>query len=136
MRATIPIGRVAELRLRHSLLRLQSGETTLLRAGVSEVCAAYHPTSRLFARALVQYRTNHRTAASLPLVPPSQTRALASQLLLSYRVDAQSAALVGYGDTRDAPDVQPGAPEGDTIDDGLRPMVRSFFVKLSYAWRP
>src|SRR5688500_2390943 len=132
---TIRLARDAEVRLRHSNLQLRSGDETLLRAGVSEARAAYHPTSRTFVRALVQYRTTHRTAASGPFVPESRDRSLGSKVLLSYRVDAQTAALVGYGDTRDASDesAAPNDPDGDT---GLRPMVRSFFVKLSYAWRP
>ena len=134
--ATVRLGREAEVRVRHSMLRLRTGEERLLRAGVSEVRAAYHPTSRTFARALVQYRTSSRTAASAPLVAPSRTRALASQLLLSYRVDAQTAALFGYGDSREAPDMAPAPGADDALTDDLRPMVRSFFVKLSYAWRP
>ena len=132
---TIRLARDAEVRLRHSHLRLRAGDEALLRAGVSEVRAAYHPTSRAFVRALVQYRTTHRTAASGPLVPESRDRSLGSQLLLSYRVDAQTAALVGYGDTRDAPDAS-ATPDDSDDDRELRTMVRSFFVKLSYAWRP
>jgi hypothetical protein len=69
-------------------------------------------------------------------VAPSRSRSLASRLLLSYRVDAQTAALVGYGDTREAPDRSPTSTSGDELSDDLRPMLRSFFVKLSYAWRP
>ena len=132
---TIRLARDAEVRLRHSNLRLYSGRETLLRAGVSEARAAYHPTSRTFVRALVQYRTTHRTATSSPLVPESRDRSLGSQLLLSYRVDAQTAALVGYGDTRDAP-YEPATPNDRNGYSELRPIVRSFFVKLSYAWRP
>ncbi len=108
----------------------------LLRAGVSEIRGAYHPTSRTFARALVQYRTTRRTAAA-PVGTVFSARSLASQLLLSYRVDAQTAALVGYGDTREAPFRQPPGPDAErTMSDDLVPMARTFFLKLSYAWRP
>ena len=134
--ATLRLTRNAEVRLRQSNLTLRTSEEPLLRATVSELRAAYHPTSRTFARALVQYRTTRRTSASLPLTPPSRARSLASQLLLSYRVDAQTAALVGYGDTREAPDGSPASTDDDELSDELRPMLRSFFVKLSYAWRP
>jgi hypothetical protein len=136
--ATVRLGREAEVRVRHSSLRLASGGDMLLRAGVSEIRGAYHPTSRTFARALVQYRTARRTAAA-PVGRAFSSRSLASQLLLSYRVDAQTAALVGYGDTRDAvPSASPapGPDPGDAGSDDLRPMVRTFFLKLSYAWRP
>lgn len=39
-------------------------------------------------------------------------------------------------DTREASDIAPTSTGGDDLSDELRPMVRSFFVKLSYAWRP
>ena len=51
--ATLRLTRNAEVRLRQSNLTLRTGEETLLRATVSELRAAYHPTSRTFARALV-----------------------------------------------------------------------------------
>ena len=134
--ATIRVGREAEVRLRHSALRLRSGGDMLLRAGVSEIRGAYHPTSRTFARALVQYRTTRRTAAP-PVGTAFSSRSLASQLLLSYRVDAQTAALIGYGDTREAPYQRvPGPDEERAMSDELQPMARTFFLKLSYAWRP
>ena len=134
--ATLRLTRNAEVRLRQSNLTLRTREETLLRATVSELRAAYHPTTRTFARALVQYRTTRRTSASLPVLSASSTRSLAAQVLLSYRVDAQTAALLGYGDTREASDTAPTSTGGDDLSDELRPMVRSFFVKLSYAWRP
>jgi hypothetical protein len=134
--ATVRVTREAEVRVRHSAVRLRAGDETLLRASVSELRAEYHPTSRAFARALLQYRTSYRSAASAPLVEPAQARGLASQLLFSYRVDAQTAALVGYGDARESPDAAPGTDADASLSDSLLPMVRSFFVKLSYAWRP
>jgi hypothetical protein len=133
---TLRVTRNAEVRLRQSNLTLRTGEEALLRATASEVRAAYHPTSRTFVRALVQYRTTRRTGASLPEVSPSRRRSLTSQLLLSYRVDAQTAALVGYGDTRQAAIGSPEATVTAEASDELRPMARSFFVKLSYAYRP
>jgi hypothetical protein len=62
---------------------------------------------------------------------------LSSQLLLSYRVDAQTAALVGFGETRE-PLVSnlPGPLAADRDWEDLRPLSRTFFLKLSYAWRP
>jgi hypothetical protein len=134
--ATVRVTREAEIRVRHSAVRLRAGDQSLLRASVSELRAEYHPTSRTFARALLQHHASHRSAASVPLVVPSQARGLASQLLLSYRVDAQTAALVGYGDAREAPDAARGTHAEGSLSDDLRPMARSFFVKLSYAWRP
>ena len=131
--ATVRVTREAEIRVRHSAVRLRAGDQSLLRASVSELRAEYHPTSRTFARALLQHHASHRSAASVPLVVPSQARGLASQLLLSYRVDAQTAALVGYGDAREAPDAARGTDAKGSLSDDLRPMARSFFVKLSNA---
>jgi hypothetical protein len=132
--ATVRLTREAEARLRYSLLRLTSGDRSLLQARISEVRFAYHPTARMFARAIVQHESTDR-AAIVPSVSASRARSLSSQLLFSYRIDAQTAALLGYGDTREAPDQSPGA-EPDGFSQSLKPMVRSFFVKLSYAWRP
>jgi hypothetical protein len=134
--ATVRLGRSGEARVRHSALRLRSGGDMLLRAGVSEIRGAYHPTSRMFARALLQYRTTRRTAAG-PAGVVHSARSLSSQLLLSYRVDAQTAALVGFGETRE-PLVSnlPGPLAADRDWEDLRPLSRTFFLKLSYAWRP
>jgi hypothetical protein len=134
--ATVRVTRNSELRVRHAAVRLRSGDETLLRAGVTELRAAYHPTSRTFVRGLWQYRSSERIAASAPGVMPSKSRSLASQLLASYRVDAQTAALFGYGDAREAVDATPETVSDVRLSDELRPMVRTFFVKLSYAWRP
>jgi hypothetical protein len=82
----------------------------------------------------VQYETTDRAANVSAAVAASKTRSLSSQLLLSYRIDAQTAAVLGYGDTRESPDQATDEP--DRSSSSLRPMVRSFFVKLSYAWRP
>ena len=133
--ATLRLTREAEARVRHSVLRLTSGDRSLLDARISELRFAYHPTSRMFARVITQYETTDRAAIASPSVSASTTRSLSSQLLFSYRIDAQTAALFGYGDTREAPDQSPG-DEPDELSSSLRPMVRSFFVKLSYAWRP
>jgi hypothetical protein len=132
--ATLRLTREAEARVRHSLLRLASGSESVLQARISEIRFAYHPTSRLFARTIVQYETTDRAANVSAAVAASKTRSLSSQLLLSYRIDAQTAALLGYGDTRESPDQATDEP--DRSSSSLRPMVRSFFVKLSYAWRP
>jgi hypothetical protein len=133
--ATLRLTREAEARVRHSLLRLTSGDASLLQARISEVRFAYHPTARLFARVITQYETTDRAAIVAPAVSASRTRSLSSQLLFSYRLDAQTAALLGYGDTREAAE-QVSGNEPDELSTTLKPMVRSFLVKLSYAWRP
>jgi hypothetical protein len=81
--ATLRLTREAEARVRHSLLRLASGSESVLQARISEIRFAYHPTSRLFARTIVQYETTDRAANVSAAVAASKTRSLSSQLLLS-----------------------------------------------------
>jgi len=80
---------------------------------IPQVRLLYHFSDRAFIRSILQYR-------SLDLAPNVQERDLLTQLLFSYRVNAQTVFLAGYSDTHEGTD--------------LRRTFRTVFVKLSYAW--
>ncbi|HYC61006.1 MAG TPA: DUF5916 domain-containing protein, partial [Thermoanaerobaculia bacterium] len=73
----------------------------------------YHFSRRSFVRAVLQYET-------VDLVT-EKSRALLTQLLFSYRWNAQTVVLAGYSDNYE------GATDLSRTD-------RAVFVKLSYAW--
>jgi Carbohydrate family 9 binding domain-like/Domain of unknown function (DUF5916) len=73
----------------------------------------YHFSRRAFIRTVLQYQTVDRV--------PEKSRELLTQLLFSYRWNAQTVILAGYSDNY----------EGD-VD--LSRTDRAVFVKLSYAW--
>lgn len=81
----------------------------------------YHFSGRAFARAILQYRSLERDPALYIVPVTAKQRDLLTQLLFSYRLDAQTVFLAGYSDDYD------GATD-------LTQNARAVFVKLSYAW--
>jgi hypothetical protein len=75
----------------------------------------YHFSRRAFVRAVLQYQTVDRVT--------EESSELLTQLLFSYRWNAQTVVLAGYSDNY----------EGDREADLTR-TNRAVFVKLSYAW--
>ena len=82
----------------------------------------YHFSRRAFVRTILQYRSLDREPAQYVVPVAARSRDLLTQLLFSYRIDAQTAVLAGYSDTY-----------GGRTD--LTQNARTVFVKLSYAWR-
>ncbi len=83
----------------------------------------YHFNNRSFLRAILQYEQLDRDPA-LYTVPVDRTRdELLSQLLFSYRLNAQTVLLVGYSDNHLGL---------DTVD--LTQTDRTVFLKLGYAF--
>jgi Domain of unknown function (DUF5916)/Carbohydrate family 9 binding domain-like len=78
----------------------------------------YHFNSRAFARAIVQYRSVERDPLLYVVPVPERQRDLLTQLLFSYRLDAQTVFLAGYS---------------DDYDDAEQ-VSRTVFAKVSYAW--
>ena len=83
----------------------------------------YHLNRRAFVRVIAQYEMLERNPASYvrPVEPESEQ--LLTQLLFSYRLNAQTAFLVGYSDFS----------EGSQFVDLTREQ-RTIFAKLSYAF--
>jgi len=91
----------------------------------------FHLDRRTFVRAVVQYRRYDQHQDNyLGPVPASRDR-LFSQLLLNYKLDPQTLLFLGMTDAWLSLEPGHGAPQlGRTLDE------RTFFLKLSYAWRP
>ena len=78
----------------------------------------YHFSGRAFARAIVQYRSLERDPALYIVPVRAKQTDLLTQLLLSYRLNAQTVFLAGYSDDYD----------------NSEQVSRAVFAKLSYAW--
>jgi hypothetical protein len=87
----------------------------IFTADIPQATLFYHFNRRAFLRAILQHRDVDR--------PLSRSESLLSQLLFSYRLDAQTVFLAGYSDNYSG---------SETID--LTQTNRAVFVKLSYAW--
>ncbi len=92
---------------------------------VSRVKTTYTFTSRMFVRAIGQYVSTTRDP-SLYLTPVARRSGdFSGSVLFAYKVNWQSVMFFGYGDDRELPETA----------DGLRPVDRQVFVKLSYAFQ-
>ena len=117
------IGRHVNLQLEHTLQRLDVEGGRLFDANLSQVRLVYQFNVRTFARVIVQYRDIERNPdLYLQPVEPDVEQAF-TQLLFSYRLNAETVLFVGYSENRF------GAEEFD-----LTQSDRTYFVKLSYAW--
>jgi hypothetical protein len=83
----------------------------------------YHFNRRAFVRAILQYRDVVREPDQYIVPVTRENRSVLSQLLFSYRLDAQTVFLAGYSDNYAGT---------DQVD--LTRTNRAVFVKLSYAW--
>ncbi|HVS01537.1 MAG TPA: hypothetical protein VMT16_02115, partial [Thermoanaerobaculia bacterium] len=83
----------------------------------------YHFGRRAFVRAILQYRHLERVPENWTFAVDRRDERLVSQLLFSYRLDAQTALLVGYSDRH----------LGDDSFD-LSQSDRTVFLKIGYAW--
>ncbi|HVE72131.1 MAG TPA: sugar-binding protein [Thermoanaerobaculia bacterium] len=103
--------------------RKQTGEH-VFTASLPQARLLYHFNRRMYVRAILQYRDVDRSPEQYkPLIVGRESRGLLSQLLFSYRLDAQTVFLAGYSDNYAAT---------ETVD--LSQTNRAVFVKLGYAW--
>ncbi|MBX7186041.1 MAG: carbohydrate binding family 9 domain-containing protein [Vicinamibacteria bacterium] len=121
----LKLGRSLSATLSHSYQKLDVAERRLFTANLTEVRAVYYISSRMFVRAIAQFTNIDRNPALYTFSVPARTRQLFSQFLFSYKVNAQTVALMGYSDSA----------RGDQTIDVTR-TDRTFFVKLGYAWLP
>ena len=124
------VGRHVELRGAVHWQRLRLRGERLLRELASEVRGVYSFGTRSFVRATLQLRdTDRNPDLHADPIHPSRT-SLDTELLFAYKLDPVSVLFAGYGDVRSG-SVGPGFEETP-----LRPVERSFFLKLGYGWRP
>ena len=114
-----------EAELRHQRFNLNAG--VLFKANITDLRATYQFNNRSFIRLTTQYVDVDRNL-NLYLDPndlSSTNKDIATQLLYSYKINAQSRFFVGYSD----------AGFQDDQFDAIKKTARTFFVKASYAWQ-
>lgn len=99
--------------LRQTFRTLAGAE--IFTADIPQARLLYHFNRRTFVRAILQYRSVDRDR--------NESLGLLSQLLFSYRLDAQTVFLAGYSDNY----------AGTELVDFTQ-TDRAVFVKVSYAW--
>ncbi len=119
----VKLGRHVNLQLEHTFQRLDVDGGRLFDANLSQLRLVYQFNVRTFVRAIVQYRDIERNPALYEdEVEPDFEHAF-TQLLFSYKLNAETVVFVGYSENRVG-----------TGDFDLTQRDRTLFVKLSYAW--
>lgn len=95
----------------------------IFTADIPQARLLYHLNRRTFVRAILQHRSVERNRSQYVVPVNRESRALLSQLLFSYRLDAQTVFLFGYSDNHAGTEV---------VD--LTQTNRAVFIKLGYAW--
>jgi hypothetical protein len=122
--ANFDIGRRirGEFSWQRQIFRTEAGDR-IFTVDLPQARLLYHFSRRAFLRAILQYRNVERDPAQYLEQVNREDRGFLSQLLFSYRLDAQTVFLAGYSDNYTGT---------DEID--LSRTNRTLFVKLSYAW--
>ncbi len=95
----------------------------LYSAGAAEARLVYQLDRRAFARVVLQHVDVRRTPELWPEPVEARSRDLFAQLLLSFELNPQTVAYLGYSDRRLGTDVLE-----------LTQTDRTLFLKLGYAW--
>ena len=103
-------------------LEVEGGQH-LFDVNLVETRLIYHLNLRSFVRLILQYEAIDFSPELYRFPVPEETEDLFSQLLFSYKLNAQTVFLAGYADSRSG---------FDQI--GLTTASRSYFVKIGYAW--
>ncbi|HUP44379.1 MAG TPA: sugar-binding protein [Thermoanaerobaculia bacterium] len=121
---TLHIGRRFSTRASwvRQVFRTPAGDE-IFTASIPQATMLYHFNGRTFLRAIVQHRSVDRNPEQYVIPVNRESRGLLSQLLFSYRLNAQTVFLAGYSDNYAGTEV---------VD--LTQTNRALFVKLSYAW--
>ncbi len=120
---TFKLARRLDVTLAHEFERLDVDEGRLYTANISYLRAAYQFTRRSFLRAILQYQDYDYATELYSDGRDARSSHFASQVLFSYKINAQTVLYLGYSDNREA-----GAETDLTQTD------RTFFAKIGYAW--
>ena len=121
----LKLGRSLSATLSHNYQRLSVAGGRLFTANLTELRGVYYISSRMFVRGIAQYTNIDRNASLYTFSVAPNTKRLFTQFLFSYKLNAQTVALVGYADNA----------RGDRSIDVTR-TDRTFFAKIGYAWLP
>jgi hypothetical protein len=115
-----------EFRLNASRRWLDVDAGRVFTASVERLRATYTFTARSFVRGIVQRVGTRRDPRLYLAEADARSNAVSASLLLAYKINWQTLVFLGYGDERDEEDEQDER-------DRLRPLSRSYFLKISYA---
>ena len=123
----LKLGRHVNALFTETLQRLDVDGGRLFEADLSQLRLIYNFNARCFVRGIFQY-LDLRQAVDLyrPEIQPSiepRTQTLLTQLLFSYKLNAQTVLFLGYSDD-----------QLGTRDFSLTRTDRTFFFKVGYAW--
>jgi hypothetical protein len=121
-------GRHLRLEAGHDRESLSRGGESFLEESVTELRGVWHFSVEAFLRAVLQHRITERDPAAFGGGVASEREGLFGQFLFSYELNPRTALFVGYTDDRS------GMESAERSLD-LRPTRRTFFLKMSYAWR-
>ena len=116
------IGRRIRLELTETTEKLSTTGNEIYRLHTSQGRLLYHLNRRAFGRLILQQRRLDRNPALYINPVTEREDRTTPQLLLSYKLNSQTAALIGYGAVE------------RTTDELAASDVRTFFVKFSYAF--
>jgi hypothetical protein len=122
---SLQLGRHLQVKLNHNYQRLKVDGGQLFETNLSDLRLTYQFSARSFIRAIVLYSDTTRDAQLYRNLVDARSKSLGTQLLYSYRLNAQTRFFVGYGDS---------AIQDATLTD-LAATSRSVFAKFSYAWQ-
>jgi hypothetical protein len=108
-----------------SLQRLDIPQGRVFDARLYYLRALYHFSNTLFVRAIVQRMDIRRDPELYMEQVDRNEKTISSQYLLTYKINPFTLFYLGYSDM---------GIEEDRVD--LTAMNRTWFVKLSYAFRP
>lgn len=128
--AQLRVGRNFEAELSHTYQRMDREGGRVFSANLTRVRGVYSFSPRSFVRSVLQRQVVTR---SQELNGPDADRASRwrfVQFTYGYKVNPQTVLFLGYGE-----DLRGGTDARGMVEP-LSPDVRSFFLKLGYAWRP
>ncbi|MGH7517163.1 MAG: DUF5916 domain-containing protein [Gemmatimonadales bacterium] len=123
--AELYLGRRLNVNLQHDFQRLSAAGSRIFTVNLLQTRILYHLSLRTFVRAILQWQHIDRNPAAYSFPVEQTSSTLFTQLLLSYKLNPQTVAFLGYSDSHRGTD----AIELTRAD-------RTFFVKLGYALRP
>lgn len=119
----INAGRHWLLQYVHTFNALDLSQGRLFTASVAEPRVVYQINTRTFLRAILQYTRVRRDTSLYGAAVDAESRNFFTQVLFSYKVNAQTVLYLGYSDSHVGTDRF-----------RLAQANRTFFVKAGYAW--
>ncbi len=119
-------GRHLQLNLQHTYQQFDVKGGRLFTAHLTELRSTYQFSVRSFIRLIVQRGDTERDPALYIRPVQSRLKEITTQLLYSYKLNAQTLFFVGYSDA---------GFQNDRLN-SIETSSRAVFAKFSYAWQP